>query len=124
METRRRVPRQHAAWKGLYLVDGAQPATGWQECEVLDISMRGLGLALSEHRVEELIGRNISVELPAICDSVSVRLDGIIRNARRIDVPTVRIDIEFIEMTAVEEAVATVLGALTEINGAEAPHQI
>jgi hypothetical protein len=124
METRRRVPRQHAAWKGLYLIEGRQPSTEWQECEVLDISMLGLGLALIEHRVEELIGRNICVDLPAIRDSVGVRLDGIIKNARRIDVPTVRIGIEFIEMAAVEEAVATVLGALTEIKGAEALHQI
>ena len=34
METRRRVPRQHAAWKGLYLIEGRQPSTEWQECEV------------------------------------------------------------------------------------------
>jgi len=122
MEARRRVPRQKAGWKGLCLIEDEVPVTGWQDCDVIDISMLGLGLTVVEHRVEELIGRNISVEFPAVSDSVSVRLDGIVKNARRIDVPTVRIGIEFIGMSTVEQAIATVLGALTEIDGPDALH--
>ena len=117
---RRRAPRQKAGWKGICLIDDDVPVTDWRECEVLDISLLGLALAVADHRVDELVGRNISVEFPAVSDSVSVCLDGIIRNALRIDAELVRLGIEFIGMSTVEQAIATVLGALIEIDGPEA----
>jgi hypothetical protein len=117
METRRRVPRHDAGWTGICLIEDDVPVTDWRECDVLDISMLGLALAVADHRVDDLIGRNISVEFPAVSDSVSVCLDGIIRNARRIDARLVRLGVEFVGMSTVEQAIATVLGALIEIDG-------
>ena len=125
METRRRAPRQKAGWTGICLIEDELPVTAWRECDVIDISMLGLGLTVVEHRVDELVGQKISVEFPAVSDSVSVCLDGIIRNARRMDDGLlVRVGIEFIEMSTVEQAIATVLGALIEIDGPEALHRI
>ena len=120
MEMRRRVPRHEAGWKGICLIEDDIPVLDWQECDVLDISMLGLGLAVADHRMDDLIGRNISVEFPAASDSVSVCLDGVIRNARRIDARAVRLGVEFIGMSTVEQAIATVLGALMEIDGPQA----
>jgi hypothetical protein len=117
---RRRAPRHEAGWKGICLMDDDVPVTDWRECDVLDISLLGLALAVADHRVDELIGRHISVEFPAVSDSVSVCLDGIIRNALRINTELVRLGIEFIGMSTVEQAIATVLGALIEIDGPEA----
>ena len=120
MEMRRRVPRQEAGWKGICLIEDEVPVTDWRECDVLDISLLGLGLAIADHRVDELVGRNMSVQFPAVSGSVSVCLDGVVRNARRIDDRTVRLGIEFVGMSMVEQAIATVLGALIEIDGPEA----
>ena len=123
-EGRRRVPRQKAGWRGLFLLEDEAPVTAWRDCEVLDISMLGIGLTIVDLRDNELVGRNICVEFPAVADSVSVRLDGIIRNARRVDDLLVRVGIEFIGMSTVEQAIATVLGALMEVDGPEALHRI
>lgn len=91
MQFRRREPRQPAGWDGACQIEG-QFAT---PCKVIDISMLGLGLTLNHPSPSRLVGRRISVSVPAIGDSVSIQLEGRIKNATAIGDGAVRLGIEF-----------------------------
>jgi hypothetical protein len=111
MEQRRRVPRLSAGWFGICHIEGeSDPA--WRDCQVIDISMFGLGITLHHFWPLELVGRHISVEAPAVGDSVNVRLEGVIRNADATSGGVIRVGIEFDGLSESELAVATVLSAL------------
>jgi hypothetical protein len=94
MKHRRRVPRQAACWDGTCHIEG-ESAEGHRPCLVIDISMLGLGMTLEHSSPTDIVGRRISVDVPAVGDSVSLRLEGVINNA----VPTlqgaVRVGIAF-----------------------------
>jgi hypothetical protein len=64
-------------------------------CRIIDISMLGVGITLDHPSPYALVGRHISVEVPAIGDSASIRLEGKITNARLTLKTSVRIGIEF-----------------------------
>jgi hypothetical protein len=115
MDIRRRTPRQAAGWTGTCLIE-EDPDGRWRDCWVLDISMLGLGIALDHRRPAELIGRSISVEFPAVGDLVSVRLEGKIKNIDVMRLGLVHAGVEFVGLSQEELAIATVLGALTEID--------
>lgn len=115
MDTRRRIPRQAAGWTGTCLIEDDAAAAQWRDCWVLDISMLGLGIALDHRRPFELMDREISVEFPAVGDLVSVRLEGKIKNIEVMRLGLVHAGIEFVGLSAEEQAIAAVLGALTEI---------
>ena len=78
---------------------------------VVDISILGLGITLHHFWPSELVGRQISVEAPAVGNSLNVRLEGEIRNADAVSGGVVRLGIEFDGLTESELAVAGVLGA-------------
>jgi hypothetical protein len=132
MEYRRRVPRERAGWDGLCQIEG-ELAT---HCKVDDISMFGLGLTLNysfppqpEGRrnvyagttigdsVTELVGRRISVDVPAVGDSVSIQLQGKVANAKRMSGEVVRVGIEF-DRLAEPASETTALSGLSEHAGA------
>jgi hypothetical protein len=84
---------------------------------VLDISRHGLGISVRHHRPSDLKGQGIAVEMPALSDSVSVRLEGEIRYAVAVDdSDVVRIGIELFGLSQEEQVIATVLSALTEVS--------
>jgi hypothetical protein len=111
MEQRRRVPRMSAGWFGICHIEGESDPSG-RDCQVIDISMFGLGISLHHFWPLELVGRHISVEAPAVGDSVNVRLDGVIKNAEQTSGGAIRVGIEFDGLSESELAVATVLSAL------------
>ncbi len=111
MEHRRRVPRLSAGWFGICHIEG-ESDPGGRDCRVIDISMFGLGITLHHFWPLELVGRHISVEAPAVGDSVNVRLEGVIRNAQPTSGGIVRVGIEFDGLSESELAVAAVLGTL------------
>ncbi len=120
MDSRRPVPRHRAGWPGAVLIEDDLAGVGWRECTVLDISIRGVGIAVRDGPPSSLVvGHSVSIELPADCPSVSVRLKGVIKNALRVPSRGVRIGIEFARLSAAERAIATVLGALTELDATE-----
>jgi hypothetical protein len=121
MEQRRRVPRLSAGWFGICHIEGeSDPA--WRDCQVIDISMFGLGITLHHFWPLELVDRNISVEAPAVGESLNVRLEGVIRNAEQTPGGVIRVGIEFNGLLSESElAVATVLGALIPGTAAPAP---
>ena len=91
---RRRVPRQLAGWAGTCHIQG-DPATGGHECRVVDISMMGLGLTFQHPSPSVLVGRRMSVDVSAVSDQVSIRLEGKVANAAVTSGGAVRVGIEF-----------------------------
>lgn len=110
MENRRLIPRERVGWEGLCQIEG-EDAT---PCRVVDLSMFGLGLTFDDpslpqlegHRniyrgatvgesVPRFVGRRISVDVPAVGDSVSIRLEGKVANAKRMSGAAVRVGIKF-----------------------------
>jgi hypothetical protein len=115
MESRRRAVRHPAGWRGAVLIEDELGIVEWRECVVLDTSMLGIGITFHDHRTTELVGLSVSVEVPAEAKSISVRLEGVVKNALGLRFGIVRAGIEFSNMTPAESAIAAVLGALTEV---------
>lgn len=75
---RRRLPRQEVHWKGTCQIEG-DPATP-PECEVVDVSVIGVGIVLQGPVPADLVGRTITVTVqPAESGAVSLRLAGEVR---------------------------------------------
>jgi hypothetical protein len=109
MERHRRVPRQTAGWNGFCHVEG-ESASGWRDCRVVDISMLGIGIRMQHLRPSELLGRRVAVELPAVGESINIRLEGevkhVVRSAMRA---SVRIGIEFDRLSNTERSILEAL---------------
>ena len=118
MEYRRRVPRQPAAWSGFCHIDGETPGM-WRDCEVVDVSMFGLGVTFIHPQPWELVHRRILVDISAIGDAVNIRLEGEIRDAAFTLEGDIRVGIELIGPSASELAIIAVLSG---INSSEARH--
>jgi len=115
MEHRRRVPRQPAGWRGLCLVEG-ETATGWHDCRVIDISMLGLGITLHYPALAELMGRGLSVEVPALNETIKIRFEGKIMNvaAPVAGGGVVRIGIEFPEHSEESQPMTAVVSLMSK----------
>jgi hypothetical protein len=125
MRDRRRTPRQTAGWRATCLIDEPELGTKeWRECWVLDLSTGGLGVTMLHRNPSELLGRSILVEFPAMSQWVSVRLEGRIGNIEEMAPELVRVGVEFEELSKEEQAVATVLGVMTEVVDPGAPLHI
>jgi hypothetical protein len=113
MENRRRLHRRPVGWAASFRLAG-EPATGWHECRVIDISMLGLGITLHHPNPSELIGRLVSVNLPGDGSCVNVRLEGQIKNAAPTLSRDIRIGIEFIRLSETEQAITAVLSVMSD----------
>lgn len=123
MENRRRVPRQSVAWRGRgYCHVQGESAYGWRDCQVLDISSLGLGIELHHFWPSELVGRHISVDLPAVGNSVNLMLQGTIRNAELMPGSVVRLGIEFVGLSVEELSIIDVL-ALASLSSPSRPER-
>jgi hypothetical protein len=113
MEHRRRVPRQPAGWRGLCLIDG-ESATGWHDCRVIDISMLGLGITLHHPAPSQLVGQGLSVQVPALGDTVKIRFEGKIKNATApVAGGVVRVGIEFAEVSEASQPMTAVVSVMS-----------
>jgi hypothetical protein len=74
--------------------------------------MLGLGITFQYPRPSELVGRGISLEVPAVGDSVKIRFEGEIKNAAAIPEGTVRVGIEFVGLSEAERAITAVLSVM------------
>jgi hypothetical protein len=88
----RRVKRLRAGWDGTCRIEG-EPDD--RKCRVDDISMLGAGVTFAHPSPDELAGRGISVEVPAVA-----RLEGAITHAEPILGGAVRAGIVFSEGVA------------------------
>jgi hypothetical protein len=114
MEYRRRAQRQPTAWAGFCHIDGESPAR-WRDCEVIDVSMHGLGITFHHPQPWELANRRIFVDVSAIADSVNIRMEGEIRDAVLTLEGDIRVGIEFTRLSAAEQAITAVLGGINRI---------
>jgi hypothetical protein len=108
-ERQGRFPRQGTDWAGTYQVENGT----WRVCQILDISILGVGLELRGPIQMDLIGREITVEVQTLAGaSISLRMSGEIRNVVAAVSPHVgtRIGIEFGELSDTEKAIFQVLG--------------
>jgi PilZ domain len=113
MEHRRRAPRQSAGWRGLCLVEG-DPANGWHECRVVDISMLGLGITMHHPAPPQVMGRILYVEVSALDDRVKIRFEGTIRNAAAPSAEgDVRVGIEFAPLSEANQPMTAVVSVMS-----------
>ena len=108
-ERRRRLPREVAGWHGRFEFEG-QPAHSSKECRIIDISLIGVGLELFGTLPDELMGRELSVvvETPAGA-SISLRLNGVIRNIGPGPSGGTRVGVEFTGLSETERSIVDVM---------------
>jgi hypothetical protein len=119
MEYRRRVERQPTAWAGFCHIDGESPAR-WRDCEVVDISMFGLGVTFHHPEPWNLVNRRIFVDISAIGEAVNIRLEGEIRNADFTLEGDIRVGVELVGLSDSEQAITAVLSGINRIEARQA----
>ncbi|HXQ18605.1 MAG TPA: PilZ domain-containing protein [Acidimicrobiales bacterium] len=103
-ERRRRVPREGADWLGKYIFED-DPEPAWGECHVLDISVLGARIEIVEPIGNEIIGREIAVEIPMPTGiSNRNRFVGVIRNVSPGSDGGIQVGIQFVELSWPERA--------------------
>lgn len=114
MENRRSAPRRTAGWNGFCHVEG-ETASGWRDCRILDISTLGVGIRMQHSRPSDLMGRRVSIELPAVGDAVNIRFEGEIKNVADGALPSsVRIGVAFDHLSNTERILLEVLSSIAE----------
>ena len=85
------------------------PESGWSECQVIDISVLGVGVKLLGEVSNDLIGHRLVVQVQApVGESVSIRLIGRVRNLSHPEGGT-RVGLEFVGLSETEQAILKVM---------------
>jgi hypothetical protein len=113
MEYRRRAPRQPTAWSGFCHIEG-EPTAMWRDCEVIDVSMFGLGLTFIHPEPWELAHRRIFVDISAIGEAVNIRLEGEIKDAAFTLEGDIRVGVELVGLSQAELAITAVLSGINK----------
>lgn len=110
MEFRRRVPRTTTGgWHGRYAAEDDE-SSDWKECLVVDISLLGVGLELIGEVPDDLVGRQLIVQVRApVGDSVSLRLKGRVVNQSQSPNGITRAGMEFVGLSPMERSILAVL---------------
>lgn len=87
----------------------------WRDCEVIDISMFGLGITLHHPQPWELVHRSILVDISAIGEAVNIRLEGEVRDAAFTLEGDIRVGIEFTGLSKTERAITAILSGIRTI---------
>jgi hypothetical protein len=104
MLTRRRLPRHLADWPGTYHFDHLEIADG--DCRVLDISRMGVGVEVFGDTPVDPVGHRViaNVRGPA-GGSIGIHMEGQIRNVSLGSAGGVRLGIEFVGLSDVEQGI-------------------
>jgi hypothetical protein len=82
---------------------------------VLDISTLGVGIKMQHSHPSDLMGRRVSIELPAVGDAVNIRFEGEVMNVAEAALPgTFRIGIAFNQLSVTERAILEVLSNVAQ----------
>ena len=101
---RRRVPRQEVHWKGNCHIDGDVASVA--ECEVVDISVIGVGIVLEGPIPSDLLGRTITIEVQTSdAGGVSLKMAGEIRYVAPHPRGGFRIGSQFAGLTDTERSI-------------------
>ncbi len=111
-EFRRRTPRLATGWPGKWhLAD--DELTAWDTCQIIEISIAGVGLELDDPLADDLIGRRLVVESTApIGTAVTIRLEGEVRHASRLHPGRTRVGVEFVDLSATERQILDAMAQL------------
>ena len=112
MEYRRRAPRQPVGLAGFCFIEG-ENASRWRDCELIDVSALGLGATFHHPEPWELVGRRITVDVATADDSITIRLEGEIRNAAPTLEGDVRVGVEFVGVTDGDHPVTALLNEMS-----------
>jgi len=98
VEKRRRVPRQEAGWPGkCKLSEGADSV--WRECQVLDISILGAGIQVSQP-LRGNLGQKIMVDAhPLDGESIGIQFIGTVRYVTPWSEMRFRVGIQFADLS-------------------------
>ncbi|MBV8462853.1 MAG: PilZ domain-containing protein [Acidimicrobiales bacterium] len=113
---RRRAPRVATpGWAGRCLDEDADEPD-WYGCEVIDLSIVGVGLYLYPVlplTPAALLDHHVVVHVqPPVGDSISVRLRGRVANASVLRDGAVRVGLEFVDLSETERQILRVLELL------------
>lgn len=114
MELRRRVPRiRTEGWWGKCTIED-DPESGWSECELLDISLLGVGLEVFGGADDyDLIGHRIVVSVePPTGRAVSLRLVGMVRDVSEGTTGGIRVGMEFVDLSETEQQIVKTMELL------------
>ncbi len=110
MDERRQESRTTADWTGLCYLEGERNRV-FRHCLIVDLSMSGFGVRASFPDGCDIVGERLCVELPAIGDSVNLRLAGVVKSADPTRTGSLRIGIEFDPLSMTERSMLTFIGA-------------
>lgn len=108
---KRCVPGQSMGLHGFCHLEG-ESAWGWRDCQVVDISDSGIGLAFHYGGEFNLVGRGISIDLPAGGDKISLWLQGEVKHCTTRRDGTIRAGVQFAGLSADEVSIVRALGSL------------
>jgi hypothetical protein len=92
----------------------------WRDCEVIDVSIFGLGLTFIHPQPWDLVHRRIFVDISAIGDAVNIRLEGEIKDAAFTLEGDIRVGIEFVGLSQAELAITAVLSGINQTQATDA----
>ena len=103
--TRRRLPRQLADWPGTYHFDNdAEVAT--DTCRVMDISRMGVGVEVFGGTPIDPRGHRVTADIRGPAGgSIGLHMEGEVRNVGLGSSGGVRLGIEFVGLTDVEQSI-------------------
>ena len=116
---RRKASRHPAGWLAKYHSAGSWDA--WYRCQAVDVSPTGIGLILFGPAVAS--GDAISVQL-LVDDgqpTSGVHLRGTVRNTMSSEDGTMRVGVEFVSLTPVEESLFAALRTQEAMTAVPAP---
>lgn len=106
---RRRRPRRSAAdWQGRYRFDGA---TGWRDCELVDVSDGGIGFQAYLLPTDVLPFADVELELTNRADfrPDPFRVQARVRHLARSDAGHIRVGVEFVGLSDLEAQLIAML---------------
>jgi c-di-GMP-binding flagellar brake protein YcgR len=104
---RRRASRQPVGWLAKYHPAG--PWDAWYRCQAVDVSPTGVGLILFGPTVASGDGITVQLVVDDGQPTSGVHLRGTVRNSTSSADGTMRVGVEFVSLTPVEESLFAAL---------------
>jgi hypothetical protein len=114
MELRRRAPRVTPKdWWGRWTVENEDSEPVWCECQVVDVSLLGVGVDLWTDREVVLLGERLVIEVrPPDGETVLLRFCGSVRWMRQQSTYNFRVGLEFERLSGAEQAIVKAIEQL------------
>ena len=111
-EFRRRTPRMAAGWPGKWQLPDEE-FSAWNVCQIIEISIAGVGLELDDLPTDDLVGRRLVVESTAPSGAaVTARFEGEVRHVSPLRPGKTRVGMEFVNLSETERQILDAMGHL------------